>query len=288
MGCAAQRRICALVAAGLLAACSSVRQTATGSLLREVCAAVALHDDLELVADALPTYLLLLEGLIHGDPDDPDLLRSAAEGYTATAALVETRDPRRAQRLYARGRHFGLACLVARRPETAPILEGPFPLFDTIDRHLHRRDLPYVFWAASAWGAWIGAHADSMAALADLPRVIHLMEWVLQRDEGYRGGSPHVFLGVCHAALPPLLGGDPEASRRHFERALELSGRADLMVQVQMARFYARQTFDRGLYVSLLEEVLSRPIGAVPELTLQNAAARRLARGLLEEVDVYF
>jgi hypothetical protein len=127
-----------------------------------------------------------------------------------------------------------------------------------------------------------------MEALADLPRVIHLMRWVLDTDEDFRNGNPHVFLGVYHAALPPALGGDPEQALFHFERALAITADHDLMVRVQMARFYARQIFDRELYVRLLEQVIASPLDTVPELTLQNAIARRLAHRLLADVDVYF
>lgn len=256
--------------------------------MRDVSAATARHDDVLLVTQALPTFLLLLEGLIEGDPDDPELLRSAAESYTAYALLVEMDDPQRARTLYTRARRYGLAALTARRAAIAPLLEAPFVEFQAIDEHLRGEDVAYVFWAASAWGAWISAHLDSMAALADLPRVIHLMEWVLATDEEFHHGSPHVFLGIYHASLPPMLGGDPTRSLAHFERALELSERADLSVLVQMARFYARQVFDRDLYVALLEEALASPIDATPELTLQNAAARRQARTLLDNVDVHF
>ena len=117
---------------------------------------------------------------------------------------------------------------------------------------------------------------------------ILLMEWILERDESYYYASPHVFLGTYRAAVPPMLGGEPERAREHFDRALALTGRRALMVQVQMARYYARQIFDRELYDSLLEEVLSSPIDAIPELTLQNSAAQRLAQTLLLEADEYF
>lgn len=290
MGPWAQRlSICLfLVGAGCLAGCAHIRSSAASSVMADVSIATVRHDDVELVRQAIPTYLLLLEGLMVGDPDNPDLLRAASEGYTAYGALVEIDDPLRARRLYGRARSFGLACLTARRPAVKGLLHAPFADFCAIDRQLRHRDLPYVFWAASSWGAWIGAHTDSIAALADLPRVIHLMEWVLAQEETFQGGSPHVFLGVYHAALPPAFGGDPERSRQHFERALELSGRKDLMVLVRMARSYACQVLDRELYLSLLEEALSRSIDAAPGLTLQNAVAQRMARILLEEVDVHF
>ena len=101
-------------------------------------------------------------------------------------------------------------------------------------------------------------------------------------------GRTRIFLGIYHAALPPLLGGKPDQARRHFERALELSDEGSLMVFVQMARFYAYRIFDRELYESLLTKVLKSPVDAIPELTLQNTAAQRMARRLLEESDELF
>ena len=115
------------------------------------------------------------------------------------------------------------------------------------------------------------------------------MEWVLERDEAYFNGNPHVFLGIYHAALPPTLGGKPDKALAHFKRAEELTGGSSLMVPVQMARFYARRVFDRDLYESLLRRVLEAPGDIGPaELTLQNEVARSMARNLLSKTDEFF
>lgn len=277
-----------LVVAGAHGGCSYIRTTATGGLVEDVSLAALKHDDVDLVLQGMPTYLLLLEGLIEGDRKNAELLRQAAEAYTGYATLIEAAESQRAAALLTHAREYGMAALVARRPAVARLVAGPFSEFEDIDRHLHKADLPYVFWAASSWGAWIGANLNSIAALADLPRVIHLMRWVIERDEHFRHGAPHVFLGVYHAALPPVLGGEPERSLFHFERALEITDGQDHMVRIQMARFYARQIFDRELYVELLEQVLSSPADGVAEFTLQNNAAKRLAETMLQDVDVYF
>ncbi len=276
--------------AGTLAGgCGYVRSVAIRDLMAEVAQTTLRHDDVDLVMEALPTYLLLMDNLIEADPGNAELLRAAAEGYFSYAILVETANPSRAAVLYLRAKGYGTAALIARRPAVADLLVGPFPQFENIAQHLHGSDVPFVFWAASTWGAWIAAHPDSMGALADLPRVMVLMEWVLDRDESFRHGSAHVFLGVYHAALPPILGGDPRRAQAHFEAALAMTDGQDLMVYVQMARFYARQIFDRDLYVSLLERVLASPVATtLADLTLQNAAAQSLARTMLADVDVYF
>jgi hypothetical protein len=114
------------------------------------------------------------------------------------------------------------------------------------------------------------------------------MDWVVAQDETFEHGAAHVFLGVYHAALPPMLGGRPDEARLHFERAIEISGGKDLMARVLMARYYARQVFDRELFRSLLQQVVASRVDEVPELTLQNSAAQQQARALLEDIDEIF
>ena len=60
------------------------------------------------------------------------------------------------------------------------------------------------------------------------------------------------------------------------------------MAYVLKAKFYARQTFDRALYESLLKQTLASPVDAVPELTLQNKVAQKQARILLSQVNDVF
>lgn len=277
-----------LVAAALSsAACSTLRLALVGPMIEDVAAATARQDDLNLVAQAAPTYLLLIEGLLESSPGNRRLLLAASEAYTSYGALVEAEDLHGARRLYARGRRHALRAL-ASDPKAAALLEAPYEEFVSIADRLDDGDLAMVFWIASSWGAWISVNTESMAALADLPRVIFLMEWVLERDESYYFASPHLFLGMYNAAVPPLLGGKPDVARAHFQRALELTGGKALIVPVQMARFYAMQVFDRDLYERLLRQAIDAPADQVPELTLQNRAAQARAAVLLENVDEVF
>lgn len=260
---------------------------AAGALMEDMVAATNQQDDLDLVIQAAPTYLLLLEGLRQSAPHNSRLLISLAQAYTSYATLVEIDDPERADCLYHRAKSYGLQAL-AREKRLAPFLGAPFAEFAHIRTALKPKDVAPVFWTALSWGAWISAHTDSMAALAQLPKVILLMEWVVEQDETLLHASPHVFLGVYHAAVPQALGGSPEQALFHFDRALALTQGQALMVQVQKARYYARQIFDRQLYVELLNQALTLPVDRDPELILPNMAARRLARKLLEQTDVFF
>ena len=269
-----------------LGCAAKLKKAAAGSLMADVAAATARHDDVALIAQAMPTYLLLVEGLLESNPRDVELLTAAAQLYLTYGSMVEAEDGEPARRLYERAKGFGTRAL-ARNEKLEPLLDAPYVEFEEIVTHLSPADLPTVFWAASAWGAWISLNTESMAAVAELPKVIHLMEWVLAEDETYFGGSPHLFLGMYHGARPPMLGGRPDKALEHFDAAQAISGGRSLMVNVQKARFYARQTFDRELYESLLNEVLEQPLDE-SEFTLQNATAKAIARKLLEEVDEIF
>ena len=272
---------------GPLGCAARLQSALVGSLIEDVSAATARHDDLDLVASGVPTFLLLLEGLLVANPQDPQLLLSATETYTSYATLVEVDDPQRAKHLYHRGKEYGLRALALRLSQP-DLLQAPYAEFVRVIDDLEASDLSVVFWAASSWGAWISANTESMAALADLPKVIKLMQWIAAQDETFQYGSPHVFLGTYYAALPPMLGGNPQKAAEHFDRAVAISKGQVLMVYVLKAKFYARQIFDQALYESLLHEALTRPADAVPELTLQNIAAQKQAQLLLDQADDFF
>ena len=271
-----------------LAGCASrLKMAVAGPFIKDAAEAASRLDDVKLATQALPSYLLLLEGLLLHNPDDPRLLVAAAQAYTAYGTLVEYDDPEQARALYRRAKKYGLKAL-AQKKEIASLLDAPYAEFSKVRDYLRPKDVERVFWAASSWGAWISARTGSLEALADLPKVILLMEWVLEQDETYQEGGAHLFLGVYHAALPPSLGGAPDKALHHFTRALEISQGKSLMTYVLMARYYARQIFDRDLYESLLKKALSLPVDSEPELTLLNTAARKQARDLLERTDEFF
>ena len=279
--------LCAVLAYNFMGCAAILQSAILDSLMEDVATAAAEHDDPRLVAAGTPTLLLLLDGLLEANPQDQQLLMKATEAYASYAALVEVDEPVRARGLYLRAKKYGLRAL-SQRLHDAQRLSAPYAEFTAITEDLEIDDLPLVFWTATSWGAWINTNLESMAALAEMPKVITLMQWVLTQDETFNHGSPHVFLGVYHSALPQMLGGDPEKAAEHFDRAMSISRGQQLMAYVLKAKFYARQTFDRALYESLLKQTLASPVDAVPELTLQNKVAQKQARILLSQMNDIF
>ncbi|MCD6561723.1 MAG: hypothetical protein J7L16_08200 [Deltaproteobacteria bacterium] len=68
------------------------------------------------------------------------------------------------------------------------------------------------------------SHVDDSDAIAENSRVEAIMNRFVALDESCNKGGAHLYLGIMSTLLPRAMGGKPEVGRRHFERAIELSG----------------------------------------------------------------
>ena len=244
------------------------------------------QNDPETVRQGAPAYLVLLDGLIADDPDNPDVLLAGAELYSSYAgAFVE--EPERAKRLSLKGRDYGWEGLCALRTSTCGVWTGPYAEFEAAIASLGPKDVSALFTTAGAWATWIQTNKDDWSAIADKARVDAMIRRVVEIDPTYRRGVPFVYLGVLDTLLPEAMGGKPERGRENFERAIELSSGRNLMAKVLLAKQYARLTFDRELHDRLCEEVIEAD-PTEEGLTLVNALAQEEAKRLLEESEDYF
>ena len=261
---------------------------AVGSILEDVVKSSSKQSDISILREGTPAYLMLIDGLIEAYPQNEKLLVAGASAYSSYAALFPEREDRdKAKRLYLKGRQYGLRAL-SKRKEFRGLLPKPLDQFEPFLKNFGKKDVPALFWTASCWGSWISLSTDSVEAMAEIPKVLCMMQRVLELDEGFYYGGPHLFLAVYHLSRPKAYGGNPEKARSHFKKAFEMSQEKFLMGHVLYAKYYARQAFDRELFVSTLEKVLEAPADSVPELTLLNTMAKQQAKRLLEEVDDYF
>jgi len=282
----AVRGAAGLAALLALGGCSALVSSSTSRMADSVAGALADHNDPETVRQAAPAYLVLLDGMIAEDPDNTELLVAGAELYSTYAgAFVD--DPERAARLARTGRDYGWRGLCSQHRPLCGTWSAPFGEFEAAVRSLDAQDVPAAFACAGAWAAWISANRGDWSAVADKARVDALIRRVVELEPSYRDGRPYLYLGVLESLLPAAMGGRPEEGRRHFERAIELSGGRDLMAKVLLASDYARLTFDRELHDRLCREVVEASPEA-PGLTLSNALAQERARRLLETSGEYF
>ncbi len=266
--------------------CSLIMGRVTSGVADSLTVAVLAQDDPELVRDGAPAYLIALDGLIEGDPDNLDLLMSGASLYGSYAgAFVE--DPERAARLATRARGYGDRAICVRKKEFCGLSEKPFDEFVLALDDVKEKDLPALYSYGSAWAGWIQANSADWAAIADLPKVQAVMEKVVELDPEIEDGQAWMYLGVLYTLRPASLGGKPEKGREAFERALVVSNRRNLFVHVMYAKQYARLVFDQELHDALLTEALEAdPVE--PDLTLINTIAQQQAADLLEDGKDYF
>jgi hypothetical protein len=256
-------------------------------LLEEVAKSSYQQSDLRLIREGMPAYLMLMDGMVEAWPNNEQLLLAAAQGYSSFAsAFVEDQDKEYAELLLSKGKRYALRSLELKGLKDP--LQRPFDDFNETLKHLGKKEVPYLFWSATCWASWINLNLDSVEAMAELPRVISMMQRVLELDEGFYYGGPHLFMGIWFASRPKIAGGDLKKAQRHFMKALELGKGKFLMAYIYYANTYARQALDKDLFISTLQTVLAAPADAVPELTLLNTVAKNKAKELLSHAEEYF
>ena len=274
----------------LLMACATSKTMtvgATASLLEDIAKSAYRQSDLRLIREGMPSYLMLIDGMVEAVPDNERLLISAAQGYASFAsAFIQDEDKDYARVLYTRAKDYALRAL--EQIGIKDPLSIPFDAFEEALRALGKKDVPYIFWAASCWGNWINLSQGSIEALAELPRVELMMKKVLDLDERFYYGGAHIFMGILEASKPRIAGGNLNIARDHFRKAIELGDGKFLMTEVYFADYYARKAFDRELFMSTLEDVLKTPADIEPELTLLNSVAHTRAKKMIDAADDFF
>lgn len=266
----------------LLTSCSSL---ITNIIVEPTVGNLQKQTDLELVCEGAPAYLLMVDSMVASNDDDPDLLRIGAQSYSGyVAAMAECNYPAKRIRAIADKAYlYGTSLLQGYLPLSRETTPGKF---DKALDGISNGDLEDIFWGTMAWTTWIQQQQGSPDALADLVMVEKIMKKILELDESYQQGGAHLFFGALHAAKPEMLGGKPALSKMHFEKALELSNRTFLLVQVNYAETYARATMNQELHDKLLQEVINFPLERSPENALTNQIAKRKAEKLM--ADDYF
>jgi uncharacterized protein YceK len=270
----------------LMSGCSSVISSTTSRLSDNLSRTILDSDDPQTVADGAPSYLLLLDSLILDSPDNKALLQSAANLYSAYAGVFVD-EPARAARMSSRALNYAEQALCVDDPNWCEVRSFPFDKFSATVKKLDRQDISLWYSFGTAWAGWIQANSGNMAAVAQLPKVSLIMQRMIELDETWQHGGPHLYMGVFSTLLPPSLGGKPELGRQHFERAIEISKGQNLMAKVLYAEKYARLVFDQTLHDQLLHEVLSADPHA-EGLTLMNTLAQQRADELLKSSVDYF
>jgi predicted anti-sigma-YlaC factor YlaD len=284
-----------------LPACSvrSLAVTSIGNALAESTSSFATDDDPELVREAAPFGLKSVESLLVTSPRHKGLLEAAASGFCQyahaflqqDADFVEASDlPRatalreRAQRLYLRGRDYGLRGL-----------EVDFPRFREEMRRdpraalapLRKEHVRLLYWTAASWTAAIALAVDDSMLAADQDLPAAMMRRALALDEGFELGSIHDFF-ISFEAGRRATGGSMDEARLHFERAKALAEGRRAWPYVRYAEGVAVAQQDKKAFDRLLQEALAVDPNKETKQRLSNLIAQRRARWLLTRTEQLF
>lgn len=280
------RTIALMFAAFAFAGCASIVNKASQRLSDDLTAGILNQDDPATARDGIPSWLLLLDGLIDGDPKNASLLAAGARLYGAYAGgFIE--DPARAQRLSAHAFGYARRATCIDLPALCKELDSPFEAFAAEVAKTRHEDVPVLYVLATTWAGRIQSNTSDWNAIANIPKVQALLDRVVALDPGHAKGEPYMYLGVLATLRPASLGGKPEEGKADFEKALAISEGQNQMVRVLYAKQYARLVFDKDLHDKLLNEAIAADPHA-PGLTLINVLAQQQARQLLDSGKDYF
>jgi len=275
-----------LLILSLSTGCASLISSATTRMADNISLVILNQDDPATVRDGAPAYLLMIDGLIEGDPENTGLLLTGARLYGSYAgAFIE--EESRAQRLAGKSLLYARKALCLQNASTCAASEDRLDVFKPTLAATGKSGLATLYAFGVAWASWVQINSSDWNAVADLAKIEALFERSIELDESHDGGGAHVYLGVIKSLRPAALGGKPELARRHFERAIDISGGENLMVKVLMAKHYARNVFDQELHDSLLAGVKAAQAD-YSGYTLINSLAKLEADRLLAESADFF
>lgn len=257
-------------------------------------------EDPELVGDALPFSLKLMESVLAETPRHEALLGALASGFTQYAygyvqldadeiededydRALELRD--RAKNLYLRAKGYGMRSLEVAHPGFEADLKSD--KFAALER-LGKEDVETAYWTALAWSGAIVLSLDNPQILGELAYAEAMMDRIMGLDPDWEYGTLHGFFVTYEMSRLGGEGDPVEKATRHFQRAKELSGGNMASYFVAMAESVAVEKGDKELFVSLLNQALAIDIDARPDWRLSNLIYQRRAKWLLTRLDWYF
>ncbi len=268
----------------LVGGCAGLVSGITSQMADDLAGSILNSEDIDTVREGVPAYLLLIDSFLRSSPDSEDLLLAASNLNGAFSALLQ--DEERIKRLSAKSmRYVEHAACVSKSP-LCDARQQDYAQFEQTVSSLKVSDVPIAYALGVAWVGRLQANSDDWAVIAELSRAKLLMGQVIELDETYANGGPHLYMGGMETILPASMGGNTEEGRAHFERAIAIN-EAYLMTKVIYAQQYSRLVFDQELHDRLLGEVLSAdPV--VEGMTLTNRIAQERAKDLLASSKDYF
>jgi predicted anti-sigma-YlaC factor YlaD len=271
-----------------------------GDALAESGTTFASDNDPQLVREALPFSLKLIESLLAESPRHRGLLLAASSGFTqyAYAFIKQEADETepdnfaramelrlRARGLFLRARDYGVRGLeITHRGFGEALNKDP----QLAVKEAKAADVPLLYWTAASWGLAITLSKNEPDLIVDQPVVEALVDRALELNESFDEGAIHSFL-ISYEPVRQGAPGDPlERARKHFDRAMTISNGSQAGPLVSLAESVSIAKQNRSEFQSLLDRALAVDVNAKPEYRLANLVMQRRARWLLSRIDELF
>lgn len=287
----------------VLGGCASLKRYAVGKVADTLASGggvYASEEDPELVRQAVPFGLKLMESLLAEAPEHKALLEACSKGFTQYAYAFVQQDAEvleeqdyagaergrvRARKLFLRARNYGLRGLEQVSPGFRQALAAdPRAAVEKIGR----RDIALLYWTAASWGGAVGLGKDDPALVSEIPQFEALIDRALALEESWNQGSIHSFLITYEMLRQGVQGLPQERARVHYERAVTLSGGRQASPHVSWAESVCVELRDRAGFEAALQKALAIDVTASPENRLENEIFQNRARWLLSRIDDLF
>lgn len=295
-------RLLVLALAASVGAGCSVKKLAINGLANTLAASgdsFASDEDPDLIRDAVPFSLKLIESLLAEVPEHKGLLLTACSGFTqysyafvqTDAELIEGKDyeasvagRERALKMYLRALDFCLRRVeLTHKGFRSAVEKDPVGTMKAFTKD----EVSLLYWTGASWGAAVSAGSEKPELLNQLPIVRAIMARALELDEGYELGGIHDVL-ISLDSLPEAMGGSVKNARQHFARSVELSKGQSASPYVSLAAGISVAEQNRKEFETLLGQALAIDVNQVPRLRLANVIYQRKARALLARADELF
>lgn len=252
--------------------------------------------DIDFAEQAIPANLKLLEGLIKGSSYENDslLLKGCkmfgmyAMGFLEDASVDkknEKKNLKRASAFYEKAKDYGLM-IFKKKSDFKTALEGTIDDFMKIMPAFNENDVELLFWTAFSWGSYINLNRTSPYAVADLPKVRIMMERVLELNDKYFYGLPHLFM-IVYYSMPKMFGGNLEKAKQEYDKIMQISEDKFVLADFYMAKYYTVQLQDKELFLKLLVKIENTPDDVIKE-KLFTLVAKKKAAVLKEKIKELF
>ena len=256
-------------------------------------------DDPQLVKEAFPFNLKIIEILLDQSPDDREMLLTALSSFTMYSYGFIMEDAEklvledysagneiydRANKLFNRALRYGVHGMELKYPEFTNLWEK-----HEIDKNpFVEEDIAYLYWISAALGGLILSSQGNPVYVVDLPKVGWLLEKSMEIDEFWNNGALFSAMISFTMSRPDAVKNREQVARDYFDKAVKASSGEDCSVYVRFAESVCIKNQNKDEFIENLNYVLNFNIESAKELRLTNAMAQARAKWLISRIDELF